>query len=164
MSQKQLPSTTRRSPGRCAGRGDSLPEARGSLQAWGPQGAEWGRGSAGSCTQASHTSSHRAADPAPLAPGNPPSPSTSLLNGSTEPPGKHHQGHLCKVDTAVWALAPQSRLTLCDALDCRPPGSSVHGILQARIPEWAAIPFSRGSSPPRDQTRFFCIAGGFFTI
>ena len=44
-------------------------------------------------------------------------------------------------------------LTLCDAMDCSPPGSSVHGILQARILEWAAIPFSRVSSPSRDQTR-----------
>ena len=41
---------------------------------------------------------------------------------------------------------------LCDPMDCSPPGSSVHGILQARILEWAAIPFSRGSSPPRDGT------------
>ena len=45
-----------------------------------------------------------------------------------------------------------------------PPGSSVYGIFQARILEWVAIPFSRGSSPPRDQTRVSCIAGGFFTI
>ena len=37
-------------------------------------------------------------------------------------------------------------LTLCDPMDCSPPGSSVHGILQARILEWVAIPFSRGSS------------------
>ena len=47
------------------------------------------------------------------------------------------------------------------------PGSSVHGILQARIPEWVAIPFSRGSSWPRDQTRAFCIAshqGSLFMI
>ena len=46
----------------------------------------------------------------------------------------------------------QSCLTLCNPVDCRPPGSSVHGILQARIPKWVAIPFSRGSSRPRDQT------------
>ena len=44
-----------------------------------------------------------------------------------------------------------------------PPGSSVHGILQARILEWVAISFSRGSSRPRDRTLFSCIAGGFFT-
>ena len=44
-----------------------------------------------------------------------------------------------------------------------PPGSSVHGILQARILEWVAISFSRGSSQPRDQTCVSCIAGRFFT-
>ena len=44
-------------------------------------------------------------------------------------------------------------LTLCDPTDCSPPGSSVHGILQARILQWVAIPFSRGSSQPRDQTQ-----------
>ena len=41
--------------------------------------------------------------------------------------------------------------TLCDPMDCSPPESSVHGILQARILEWVATPFSRGSSQPRDQ-------------
>ena len=48
-------------------------------------------------------------------------------------------------------------------MDCSPPGSSVHGILQARILEQVAISFHRGSSWPRDQTRVSCIAGGFFT-
>ena len=43
--------------------------------------------------------------------------------------------------------------TLCDPMDCSPTGSSVHGILQARILEWAAIPFSRGSSQSRDWTQ-----------
>ena len=43
-------------------------------------------------------------------------------------------------------------VTLCDLMDCSPPGSSVHGILQARILEWAAISFSRGSSRPRDRS------------
>ena len=47
----------------------------------------------------------------------------------------------------------QSCLTLCDPVDCSPPGSSVHGILQARILEWGAIAFSRGSSRPRDRTQ-----------
>ena len=42
--------------------------------------------------------------------------------------------------------------TLCDPLDYSPPVSSVHGILQARMREWVAMPFSRGSSPPRDRT------------
>ena len=49
-------------------------------------------------------------------------------------------------------------------MDCSPPGSSVHGILQARILEWVAIPFSRGSSRPRDQTQVSCTAGGLFTV
>ena len=45
---------------------------------------------------------------------------------------------------------------------CSPPGSSVHGILQARILQWVAIPFSMESSQPRDWTRVSCIAGRFF--
>ena len=49
--------------------------------------------------------------------------------------------------------------TLCDPTDCSPPGSSVHGILQARILEWVAISFSRGSSWPRGWTRISRIAG-----
>ena len=49
-------------------------------------------------------------------------------------------------------------------MDCSPPGSSVHGILQARILEWAAIPFSRDSSPPRDWTWVSCTEGRFFTV
>ena len=52
----------------------------------------------------------------------------------------------------------------CDPLDCSPPGSSVLGILQARILEWVAISFSRGSSQPKDQTQVCSIAGRFFTI
>ena len=47
-------------------------------------------------------------------------------------------------------LVAQSRQTLCSLMDCCPPDTSVHGILQARILEWVAIPFSRGSSQPRD--------------
>ena len=54
--------------------------------------------------------------------------------------------------------------TLWDPMDCSPPGSCVHGILQARIPEWVAISFSRGSSWPRDRTRVACLPGRFFTI
>ena len=57
----------------------------------------------------------------------------------------------------------QSCPTPCDPKDCSSPGSSVHGILQTRILEWVAFPFSRGSSQPRDQTQVSCIAGGFFT-
>ena len=51
----------------------------------------------------------------------------------------------------------------CDPIDYSPQGSSVHGISQARILEWVAISFSRGSSRPRDQNCISCLAGGFFT-
>ena len=60
-------------------------------------------------------------------------------------------------------LVDQLCLTLCDPMDCNPPGSSVHGILQARILKWVAIPFSRGSFQSRDQTQVSCLAGRFFT-
>ena len=61
----------------------------------------------------------------------------------------------------------QSCLTLWDPMSdpcVSPPGSSVHGILQARIPEWVAVLFSRGSSQPRDWTQVSSIAGRFFTV
>ena len=54
--------------------------------------------------------------------------------------------------------------TLCDPMDGSLPDSGIHGIFQARILEWAAISFSRGSSQPRDQTRVSCIADRRFTI
>ena len=60
---------------------------------------------------------------------------------------------------ACWVA--QLCLTLCDPMDCGPPSSSVYGILQARILEWVAISFSRGSSRPRDWTRVSCIVGRF---
>ena len=58
----------------------------------------------------------------------------------------------------------QSCLTLCDPVDCSPPGSSAHGILQARILEWVAISFSKGSSQPRDRTQVSRIAGRCFNL
>ena len=58
----------------------------------------------------------------------------------------------------------QSWLTLCDSMHYSPLGSSVHGILQARILKWVAIPFCRGSSGPRDWTWVSYIAGRFFTM
>ena len=61
-------------------------------------------------------------------------------------------------------LVAQSCLTLCDSMDYSLLGSSVHGILQARILEWVAMPFSRESFRPRDQAQVSCIAGRFFTI
>ena len=57
-----------------------------------------------------------------------------------------------------------SCLILCDPMDCSPPGSSVPGILQARILEWVAMPSSRESSQPRDQTQVSRTAGRFFTV
>ena len=54
--------------------------------------------------------------------------------------------------------------TLCDCVDCSLPGSSIHGILQARILEWVAISFSRGSSWPRDQSQVSCIGGRCFSL
>ena len=59
---------------------------------------------------------------------------------------------------------PQLCPTLWDSMDCSLPGSSVHGILQARTLEWVAIPVSRGSSQPRDQTWVSYIEGRFFTV
>ena len=58
----------------------------------------------------------------------------------------------------------QSCPTLCDPMDYSLPGSSVHGISQARILQWVAIPFSKGSSQPRDRTQVSCIAGRRFTL
>ena len=80
------------------------------------------------------------------------------------------------VDTMQWRdfrreLSPdwkvkvtQSCPTLCDPMDCSPPGSSVHGILQARILEWVAMPSSRACSWPRYGTWVSCIAGRFLTV
>ena len=73
----------------------------------------------------------------------------------------------CRVKSAwMCAKSLQSCLTICNPMGYRPPGTSVHGILQAGILEWVAMPSSRGSSRSRDQTcvsHNSCIAGGFFT-
>ena len=63
-----------------------------------------------------------------------------------------------KVFLAMKGKVTQSCLTLCDPMDY-----TVHGILQARILEWVAIPFSRESPQPRDRTQLSLIAAGFFT-
>ena len=82
-------------------------------------------------------------------------------------PGKGACGGHLLLEPQTWSWAPalsvltaqpkesesevtQQCLTLCDPMDCSPPGSSVHGIFQARILEWVAISFSRGFSQPRD--------------
>ena len=64
---------------------------------------------------------------------------------------------------AVKVLVTQSCPTLSDPMDCSLPGSSTHGILQARILQWIAIPFFRGSFQPRGQTWISCIPDKFFT-
>ena len=66
------------------------------------------------------------------------------------------------VFSLLCVLVTQSCLILCNPMDCRPLGSSVHGILQTRILACVAIPFSMGSSQPRDQTHVSCIADRFF--
>ena len=71
-----------------------------------------------------------------------------LLIGTYYMPGSPSPG-MC---VCARAKLLQSCPTLCDPTDCSPPGFSVHGILQARILEWVAVPSSRRSSRPRDQT------------
>ena len=61
-------------------------------------------------------------------------------------------------------LVTQSCPTVCDPVDSNLPGFSIHGILQARILEWVAMPSSKGSSQPRDGTQVSCVAGRFFTF
>ena len=68
------------------------------------------------------------------------------------------------VCVCVCELVAQLCPTLCDPMDCSLPGSSVRGILPARILEWIAISFSRGSSWPRNETPVSCTAGRFFTF
>ena len=60
-------------------------------------------------------------------------------------------------------LSLQPCLTMCDPMDCSLPGSSVYGILQARVPEWVAMPFCSGFFRPKDGTQVSCIADRFFT-
>ena len=74
------------------------------------------------------------------------------------------KGKAFDVLMCIRAKSLQLYPTLCNPMDCSPPGSSVHGILQARILEWVAIPFSRGSSWPRDGTWVSRMAGRFFTV
>ena len=74
------------------------------------------------------------------------------------------EGGFLTIGPRVKVIVAQLCLTVCDPMDCSPPGSSVCGILQAKTLEWVAIPFSRGSSWPRDWTWFSGIAGRFFTI
>ena len=70
----------------------------------------------------------------------------------------------CYAHVLFCAKSLQSWPTLCDPMDCSPPDSSVHGILQVRILEWVAMPSSRGSFRPKDWTHISGIAGWFFTV
>ena len=78
--------------------------------------------------------------------------------------GEQYLTYSVKVTLCVCMIVTQSCPTLWDPVHCSPPGSSVHRILQARILQWIAIPFSRVSSWPRDRTRISHIEGRFFTI
>ena len=79
----------------------------------------------------------------------------------------YKQSQSCLTILVCVCLDAHLCLTLCDPMNYSSPGSSVHGISQARILEWVAISSSRGSSQSGDQTHIFwvsCITGGFFTI
>ena len=71
-------------------------------------------------------------------------------NGSEKKVGARRS--ILSREVKVKMLVTQSCPTLCNPMDCSPLGISVHGMFQARILEWVAIPFCRGSSAPRDQT------------
>ena len=75
------------------------------------------------------------------------------------PPGQQHKPPTAALGGSV-GLVAQSCLTLVAPVDCIPPGSSVRGILQARILDWAVISFFRGSARPRGRTHISCVAGG----
>ena len=69
-----------------------------------------------------------------------------------------------RVPIKVKVFVAQAGLTVWDPMDCSFPGSSVHGVLQARILEWVAMPFSRGSSNSGIKPWSACTAGRFFTV
>ena len=92
-----------------------------------------------------------------------PLPHWKIFNGFQSPTAVF----LNYIYSCTWQSKRVNRSTVSNSLwplDCGPPGSSVHGILQARIPEWVAILFFRGSFHPRDQTQASHNAGRFFTI
>ena len=78
------------------------------------------------------------------------------MNAGNRPPSKQQYAYVC----SVAQLCP----TICNPKDCSLPGSSVHGILQARILEWVIMPFNRRFSWPREWTWVSCIIGGFSTV
>ena len=89
--------------------------------------------------------------------------SRDLSNQGTELRSSELLYHLSR-QGSLFTGEVKSRLTLCDPMDSSLPGSAVHGIFQARILEWTAISFSRGSSQPRDRTPVSCITDRRFTL
>ena len=112
----------------------------------------------------------------PLLPSSPPVPNLSQHQnlfqwiGSSQQVGKvlelQRQHQSFQMNTQGWFPLGLTDLIFWESKDSQgsSPGSSVHGILQARILECVAIPFSKGYSQARDQTRVYCIAGWFFTV
>ena len=88
---------------------------------------------------------------------------TASRVGAEKPHGRP-SGGLAQPSFSQCVVVPQSCPTLWNPLDCSLPGSSVHRILQARILNWVAILFSRGSSWPRGRTCTSYISGRYFTI
>ena len=93
----------------------------------------------------------------------------SLMLGKIE--GRRSRGYqrMRWLDSITDAMSAKVKVkslspTLCDPVGCSPPGSSVNGILQARILEWVAVSFSRGSSQLRDRTQVSCIRGRLFNL
>ena len=80
-----------------------------------------------------------------------------------QPSSKRPDPCICPIWKFLKVKVAQSCLSLCYPMDCSLPGSSVHGIFQARILEWVAISLSRGSSRSRDRTLVSCIGVSFFT-
>ena len=72
--------------------------------------------------------------------------------------------YMVRTTSKVKVNVAQSCPTLCDPMDCSLPGSSVHGIFQARVLERVAISFSRRSAQPRDRTQVSCVVGRRFTV
>ena len=87
----------------------------------------------------------------------------NIINSTTQRHLLSYSQYWNRHTLQVKMLVTQSCLPVCDPMACGPPGSSVHGISQARILEWVAIPFSKGSHWSMDGTYAFCIAGRFFT-
>ena len=77
-----------------------------------------------------------------------------------------HTSLIKVVSVALWCVCSVTKScpAPCDSMDCRSPGSSVHGILQERIPEWVAISFSGGLPDPRTEPASTAMAGRFFTV